>query len=240
MLKSALLCDKLALHFPYSRSLRFTRRVGSVDIPKTKFLQALELLNEKLKIMDHPLTFLCVGGGAMMLALNARQSTEDLDGVLDPNTALNETIMLDTAGEVSQEMSIPVGWLNTHVKYILEDRHYSPDDFETFPEYQWSHLKMKFAKPGLMLALKCHAMRKGRHDFNDIVALIKALNVKTIEDLTYEVRKYGKFGEFSEKELVDLKLAIAWAYPNSSPYEYIRQNALQRYRQVKEVAVPAA
>jgi ADP-ribose pyrophosphatase YjhB (NUDIX family) len=233
MLKSALFYDKLALYFPYSRSLRFTRRVGSVDIPKVQFLQALDLLNEKLKQIDHPLTFLCVGGGAMMLSLGARQATHDLDGVLDPNTALNETIMLDAASEVSEELNLAPDWINTQVKYILDDQNYSPADFDSPSEYQWSHLKLRLAKPGLLLAMKCQAMRKGRKDFHDIVVLIQKLSLRTVEDLVQEVKKYGNFGAFRDSELVSLKLAIAWAFPGSTEYEYIRQNALERYRKVK-------
>lgn len=192
-------------------------------IDKATFLKALGLLDGKLQEADKRITFLCVGGATMMLSLGTRQATHDIDGVLQPSDPDTTELFHELTAEVATELGIEKLWINTQVKGIMAGQSFKLSYFEELPEYQWSNLKLLFAKPGYLLSMKCQSMRVGRRDFSDIVNLVKVLGIRSLEGLEAEINKYGNGWQFignDEYEL--LKLCIAWAFPRQTDYDEIR------------------
>lgn len=203
-------------------------------IPKETFVRALHLLNDKLAEAGKTVTFLCVGGGVMMLVLGTRQGTEDIDGLLQPSDPDTTEVFHQLATEVASELNLPEGWINTQVKDIMHGQTFKRTNFEALPEYSWSNLKLLFAKPGYVLSMKCQAMRVGKKDFSDIVNLLRLLNIRSLEDLHAELDKWGRGWDFiGNDEFPALKLSIAWAFPGQTEYDYIRVRAEERRRQIK-------
>lgn len=223
--------DRLAFYFP---NLRAGTKVAGQLIDKATFVKALGLLNDKLAEAKTDVTFLCVGGGTMVLALGSRGGTEDLDGLLKPEDAQTDAIFEVSSYEVAEELGLDPRWINTHVQHIMRDHGYQPQFFEDVPEYQWSHLKMRFAKPGFVLSLKCRSLRTGKNDFNDIVTLLRLLQITTLDGLQTEVTKYSnKPFQPKQKDMGRLMLAIAWAFPGKTEYDDIRVHALEAARKLK-------
>lgn len=211
-----------------------SKRAAQV-IPKETFIKALGLLNDKLEQANEHVTFLCVGGATMMLVLGTREATEDIDGVLQPSDAETTKVFRQLAAEVAEELGLDVNWINTQVKDIMSAQTFRRTNFEALPEFSWPNLKLLFAKPGYLLSMKCQAMRIGKRDFGDIVNLVRVLNIRTLDELHAELDKWGNGWEFiGNDEYPLLKLAIAWAFPGQTEYDYIRIRAIeQRNRKQK-------
>jgi hypothetical protein len=95
--------------------------------------------------------------------------------------------------------------------------------FEAVPGLTWSNMTLLFAKAGYLLAMKCQSMRYGKQDYNDIVALIRHLGLRTFEQL--QVQKFIPRPVASE-EMV--KICIAWAYPGQTEYDNLRIELLEQ------------
>jgi hypothetical protein len=234
---SWMLTDPWTLYFP-TRKADPRRRMADREIPKALFLDMLNALNGKLADLNERITFLCVGGGAMMLAYDAREATHDLDGVISPASEEARDLLFDLAREVAADFSAkgkPVAsdWINTQVHAIMRAQTYSRSDFEGRPGMRWSHLTLLFAKPEMLLAMKCQSLRPGRRDFSDAATLIRRCGIKTIEQLQRVIAPYIDWGFLDNEDTGNLKVAIAWAFPGQTEYEPIRQRMLDRYRKIK-------
>jgi len=209
------------------------------DIPKGVFVEALESLNEHLKALGTSMTFLCVGGGAMMFAFGTRDKTQDLDGVLSPDNQQATGLLQTLAAEVAEQFRdtgkfpLPDIWINTQVRPIMKDQGYKLSDFDPAPEYSWSNLKLMFAKPEKVLAMKCVALREGKKDFRDVQSLVQRLGIKSIEQLRDVITPYIDWNYLTESEIPLLKLTIACAFPGQTAYDASRLRAMKRYHQIK-------
>jgi hypothetical protein len=211
---------------------------ASQELSKETFLEALDMLNNLLRSQGERITFLCVGGGAMMFSLGARNQTHDLDGVVSVGSReLLDSLAEDVADKFKEEgRSIPPDWINTQVREIMRGQNYSISYFEEVPGHTWSNLKILFAKPGYLLGMKCQAMRTGKKDFRDISSLIGILGIKTVEDLKSEIGEYVDTNFIGNQEWAILKLCIAWAFPGQTEYEEYRSKAKQMYDRKKKVS----
>jgi hypothetical protein len=84
----------------------------------------------------------------MCLALNARDSTRDLDAMFRPPRLVREA-----AARVAAKAGVPDSWLNDAVKGYLSPR----GQFDRFLDLP--HLKVFVASPAYLLAMKCASMR---------------------------------------------------------------------------------
>lgn len=225
-MRSKLLTDYLPLYFPRLRRAR--TKMADQELTKAQFIAALDALNEKLREESQSLTFLLVGGGALMLAYDFRGATQDLDGILSPSNEETTQLFHRLAREVAKEQGIDQGWINVEVKNIMAGQRFQRSYFETLPQYHWSNLNLLFAKPGYLLSMKCQALRKGRKDFGDVVRLIKLLGIRTLSELEISIEPYGGWDFIGNDEFPLLKLCIAWAFPGQTEYDFIRLNALKR------------
>lgn len=129
-----------------------------------------------------------VGGAVMCLTFNARKATKDVDGLFKPAKAVREA-----AARVAATAGVDVSWLNDAVKGFLSPR----GEFDPFLELP--NLKVFVARPQYLLAMKCAALRLGEefHDLDDVRYLLRALNVRSVDEALAIVWRY-----FDESQLL--------------------------------------
>jgi hypothetical protein len=206
-------------------------KTAGAAMPREKFVGALEEMNRLLAETGVRITFLCVGGGAMCLAFKVREMTEDMDGMLRSPTTEQIEVFHEVASQTADNLGLAPDWINLQVGEIMKAQGVSTSDFEPHPGFKWSHLTVLFAKPALLLAMKCQALRLQRKDFSDVSSLIRLLNLRTIEALRDAVDPYMDWSWIGNDEQTTLRLAIAWAFPGATAYEPLRTRALELYRQ---------
>lgn len=136
-----------------------------------------------------------VGGAVMCLAYAARPSTQDVDGVFLPATAVRQA-----AARVAMTARLPADWLNDSVKGYLSER----GDFAPFLELP--HLKVLVAQPEYLLAMKCLAFRIGEefHDEDDVRYLLRHLEIRSTEQALKTITRYYPLERFPQKTLYAL------------------------------------
>ncbi|MEX2195863.1 MAG: DUF6036 family nucleotidyltransferase [Thermoleophilaceae bacterium] len=120
-----------------------------------------------------------VGGAAIALAYDVRRSTRDIDAVFEPKLAIYEA-----AGEVAEQLGLPVGWLNDAVKGFL-----AGDDPEAAPVLDEPGLRCLVASPRMLLALKVLAHRAGEDedDLRLLAAELGLADAPAVLDVAEEV-----------------------------------------------------
>lgn len=183
--------DRLPLYFNTSTPLK-TAATGP-GLIRGLLVEALKRLNAKLQKAGATMTLWMIGGGAMMLHFDARESSGDLDVV--PRKG-DFRAMLRFAEEVSQEMTregkpLPVDWINGDFTPQLMTLRVGPGDFEADPRFHWSNMDIRFAKPELMFALKAFSMREGSFDVQDLKFLMNAVPIRDFDHLYDILDHYG-------------------------------------------------
>lgn len=119
------------------------------------------------------------GGAVMCLVFNARQSTKDVDGVFEPTAEIRAA-----ATRVAQELGVPADWLNDAAKGY----------FSGEPPRQTvlnlSHLRVWAPSAEYMLAMKCVAARFDSRDKEDVVFLMKHLDLRLPEQVFAIIQEY--------------------------------------------------
>ena len=129
----------------------------------------------------------CVlGGAAMVLAFDARQSTRDVDAVFAP-----ASVVRHLARVVQSEMDLPDDWINDAAKAFVSSRHEVVEG--DLPQYP--HLRLLAPTPSYMLAMKCMASRiaigaEDRGDVADIAFLIRHLALRSPDEAAAIVARY--------------------------------------------------
>lgn len=154
-----------------------------------------ELLNQELASFSTQAELFLVGGAVMCLAYGARSSTEDVDALFRPSTAVRQA-----AARVAVRAGIDEDWLNDGVKGFMS----AQGDFAPFLEMD--HLIVMIAQPAYLLAMKCLAMRIGAefHDEDDIRYLLRHLDVRTYDAAISLIAKYYPLERFPPKTLYAL------------------------------------
>ncbi|MCF6300355.1 MAG: DUF6036 family nucleotidyltransferase [Proteobacteria bacterium] len=167
-----------------------------VKITKKDILQLFNLLNGRLKKEDTNSELHVVGGAVMCLALDARASTMDVDGLFIPSA-----IVRRLAKQVGRDFGIDENWLNDGVKGFFSDK----GKFNDFLEL--SNLTVYTATPEYLLAMKCLAMRIGEefHDIADIQYLLRYLNIENYQQAKEIIKQYYPIERFPQKTLYALE-----------------------------------
>lgn len=121
-----------------------------------------------------------VGGAAMVLAFNARDSTRDVDAVFEPATRMREA-----AARVGRECGLPDNWLNDAAKGYMP-----PDTRPRRILLDFPNLSVWVPPPGYLLAMKAIAARLDSHDADDLRTLIRHLQLARAEDVLKVVEGY--------------------------------------------------
>jgi hypothetical protein len=114
-----------------------------------------------------------VGGVVMMMAFQARESTNDVDG-----TAYPADKVFEAARGVARQRGLPADWLNDNAKAWLPQAGY---ETSWMPVRTYGGLEVFFADDRMMLALKLRTSR-GQRDQTDIKVLLEACHVTTESD----------------------------------------------------------
>ena len=81
---------------------------------RDEIVELLTELGRRLAVRGIDGEMYVVGGAAIALAFDSRRSTQDIDAVFEPKTAIYEA-----ATELADERGLPDGWLNDAVKGFL-------------------------------------------------------------------------------------------------------------------------
>lgn len=148
-------------------------------LTKEKIEELLKIINSKMATKKAYGEILLCGGAVMCLVFQSRVSTKDIDGIFIPTKEIRDII-----SEMSQEYNLPENWLNDAVKGFF----YPP--IPQIPIFQFSHLKVYRPTPEYLLAMKCISARYDSMDKDDVITLIKYLNVKTPHEVFTIIEEY--------------------------------------------------
>jgi predicted nucleotidyltransferase len=151
------------------------------SLTKADIRRLFLLLEEELAAESVQGEVYLVGGAVMCLAMDARDSTRDVDALFRPTRVVREA-----AARVAAKARVPDTWLNDSVKAYLSPR----GDFDPFLDLP--HLKVFVARPEYLLAMKCASMRLGEefHDLDDVRYLLRHRNVSTVEEALAIIGRY--------------------------------------------------
>ena len=155
--------------------------MASTRLTASDIRRLLQLLDQELAESGARGEVYLVGGAVMCLALNARDSTRDLDAFFKPTQVVREA-----AARVAARADVPADWLNDAVKGLLGRRG------EWQPYLELPHLSVFTATPAYLLAMKCAAMRLGEEfrDLDDVRYLLRYLNITTPDEAMAVVTRY--------------------------------------------------
>ena len=126
-----------------------------------------------------------LGGTAMMLAFQARQTTKDVDAIFVPAREIREA-----ARRVAADLGLEEDWLNDSAKGFLSAR----GDFTEVGLQQYANLRILRPTPEYMLAMKVLSARVAAAadpgDKSDIALLIRHLGLQTSAAVMAIVNRY--------------------------------------------------
>lgn len=168
----------------------------SRSLTKEDIRKLFELLDEELAREGVHGELYLLGGAVMCLALDARESTRDVDAFFRPTREVREA-----ARRVASATGVPETWLNDAVKRFLSPR----GSFDSYLELP--HLKVFVAQPAYLLAMKCAALRLGEefHDLDDVRFLLRYLDVSTVEEALAVVTNYFEEDQLRPKTRLALE-----------------------------------
>ncbi len=170
------------------------------NLTRADIRRLLELLSAELAKQDIHGELFVVGGAVMCLALNARESTRDVDAYFKPAIGIRQA-----AARVAVVVGLPDNWLNDAVKGFLDPC----GRFEEFLDLP--NLKVYTAHPHYLLAMKCAAMRLGAefHDLDDVRYLLRHLNISTPKRALEIVTQYFDESQLQPKTRLVLEELLA-------------------------------
>lgn len=145
-----------------------------------QILRAFRALNDELAREGIRGEVGVVGGAAMVLAFNARESTRDVDAVFDPSSKMRAA-----AVGVARIEGLPADWLNDAA------RGYMPADTEPRSILlNLPNLAVWVPPPQYLLAMKAIAARFDSNDAQDLRTLIRHLGLRRVEEVLEVVERY--------------------------------------------------
>lgn len=127
----------------------------NVDRLDKKTLEALfTRMGEDLSARGASADITIYGGSALMLQYGYRDSTHDVDVVMDK---WDEFVLKEIAGTLSDELGLDTHWFNNDVQHIIGDRE-ETDLYNVYPSVANPVLRVFTPKPEYMLALQVRAL----------------------------------------------------------------------------------
>lgn len=145
---------------------------------KEEILTYLKLLNAELAKINIKGEVCLYGGAVMCLAFDARPSTKDVDAVFKPTKEIREIVQ-----RIAREHNLREDWLNDGVKGFLT--HHKQKIF-----LNESNLKVYVPDDEYLLAMKTLSARVDSTDKDDVIFLIKRLNLESPHAVFEIVAKY--------------------------------------------------
>lgn len=147
---------------------------------KENIKKAFEKLNDLCKLKNIKGEIGVVGGAAMVLAYGVDRATKDVDAIFEPSSLIRQA-----AEEVSEELGLPLDWLNDAVKGFLPKN--QPKQLDVL---ELSNLVIWVPEPEYMLAMKSISARFDSKDSEDIIRLCKILKLKHPNEVFEIIENY--------------------------------------------------
>jgi hypothetical protein len=148
-------------------------------------LSALRALSSRLERRDVVGEVNLLGGTAMVLGFQARQSTKDVDAVFAP-----AAIVREEARRVAGELGLPEDWLNDAAKGFVSPR----AEYRVLADVDLPFLRVQVPTAEYLLAMKVIAARaalgEGAGDKEDIRFLIRWLKLDSTGQVMEIVARY--------------------------------------------------
>ena len=126
------------------------------ELSKEEMLSYFEEINHHLAMEDKHGEILIVGGAALTLVFDARDSTRDVDAIFHPTEDMRKII-----SNIATDKGLPSDWLNDTVKPFETER-------LKFDEYMtYSNLTISVINTESLLAMKLSSARSGTKDMSD-------------------------------------------------------------------------
>jgi len=146
--------------------------------------QALRELGRRAHAVGRIIEIAIYGGSAIVLTMDGRAATKDVDAVFEKDRGFVRTI----SAEIADAHGWDRGWLNDGVKGWLSAAEADPESKKllgTYPSEEEPGLRVFVARPEYLFAMKCRAMRIGgieqSQDVADIQLLARAIGIATAD-----------------------------------------------------------
>ena len=165
-------------------------------LERAQISQLLHSLNDELAKDGVTGELYILGGAVMCLVLEARASTQDIDGYFKPTSRMRAA-----AKRVAANAEVADDWLNDAANAYISEK----GDFDQFLDL--SNLRIMTASPNYLLAMKCLAMRLGAefHDENDVRFLLRYLDLNNYDATVDVISRYYPLERFPQKTLYALE-----------------------------------
>ncbi len=141
-------------------------------LTRDKIIELFGLLNTALREKGEMGEVGIVGGAAMCVAFNVRESTKDVDAIFRPTQLIRALV-----AKIGNDHRLDNDWLNDAAKGFIEGT------FATTEVFNGSNLRVWAPEPRYMLAMKCLSGRWDTLDKTDVKFLIDLLLLKKKEEV---------------------------------------------------------
>ena len=142
-------------------------------------INLLEDLNSELTKLKVTGELGLCGGAVMCLVFKTRCATKDIDGIFAPTAEMRKAI-----AQVAEHKNLPNDWLNAAAKGFFSETPPKEDVLN------FSNLRVWAPSAEYMLAMKCISARYDTYDKDDLIFLIKHLNLVSAENVFEIILKY--------------------------------------------------
>ena len=142
----------------------------SVDFNRSNIDHYLYLIAKEYKKVNRinsEAEIIIVGGAAMIMNYNFRDTTTDIDSIIRASS-----VMKDIINRVGDENGLVTGWLNDDFKKTSS---YSPKliEYSQFYKRFCNCLNVRTVANEYLLAMKVRSARTYKHDLSDVIGIIK-------------------------------------------------------------------
>ena len=136
-------------------------------LTRDQIMDCLSALNEELRHEGQNGEIGIVGGAVMCLVYNARKATRDVDAIFEPSQFIRRA-----AAKIALQRGLPEDWLNDGAKAFMTS------NFTRENVARFSNLLVWAPEARYMLAMKCISARWDTSDRDDVIFLVKFLNLQ--------------------------------------------------------------
>lgn len=113
-----------------------------------------------------PAELILVGGAAVLTSYGFRESTYDVDAIIQAASAMRDAI-----NSVGDEMGLPAGWLNED---FTQTNSFSPrlSEFSSYYKTFSNVLQVRTVRAQYLVAMKLASAREYKNDLSDIIGIL--------------------------------------------------------------------
>lgn len=159
------------------------------------YLKELAKKYKKLSGRGMPAEIILIGGAAILANYGFRESTYDMDALIDASSAIDNAI-----NSVGDEFGLPNGWLNAD---FVKTKSYTPKLRQYSVHYkEFSRiLEIRTVQAEYLVAMKMVSARQYKNDLSDIIGIV-AEHQKRDKPLTFEMIERAMMNLYGSWDLV--------------------------------------